>query len=78
MKDGRFVVVLVVVVFIFFINILTSNNIVSAKQNIFRNGVDPLSKNKKGDAFLTKSLKFHLVRIFDNVQILLACGMNTY
>ena len=58
-----------------FINTLASN-ICFSYRNMFQNGVDALSKIV--DAFLSKSSKFHLVRLSDNVQILLACGTNTY
>ena len=57
------------------INTLASN-ICFGYRNMFQNGVDALSKIV--DAFLSKSSKFHLVQLSDNVQILLACGTNTY
>ena len=58
------------------INTLASN-VCFSYRNMFQNGVDALSKIV--DAFLSKSSKFYLVRIIsDNVQILLACGTNTY
>ena len=57
------------------INTLASN-ICFSYSNMFQNGVDALSKIV--DAFLSKSSKFHLVRIIRYVQILLACCTNTY
>ena len=57
------------------INTLASN-ICFSYRNMFQNGVDALSKIV--DAFLSKSSKFHLFGLSDNVQILLVCGTNTY
>ena len=57
------------------INTLASN-ICFCYRNMFQNGVDDLPKIV--DAFLSKSSKFHQFGLSDNVQILLACGTNTY
>ena len=57
------------------INISASNNYLSNK-NIFQNGVAFLSKID--DAFLAKNENFILFGLSDNVQILIACGINTY
>ena len=57
------------------INIYVSNNWFS-NGNIFQNGVDGLSRID--DAFLTKADFSFLFGLFDNVQISLACGINTY
>ena len=46
------------------------------EMNIFHNGVD--AKLKTFDAFCQKAQKFVQSRLSDNVQILLACGTNTY
>ena len=55
-------------------NILTSNHCFSYR-DIFQNGVNALWK--LDDAFLTKNWK-SLFGLFNNVQILLACGIHTY
>ena len=63
LKDGSLV-----------INTLASN-ICFSNRKMFKNGVNTLSKIV--DAFLSKKLKISS-SLSDNVQMLLACGTNTY